>query len=283
MESINMHVRLIMLVVVAMVAGCATTPSAESARGQDSQAEPSTPVLRILDITPTDGTAVDSSTVIEVTVAYHVPDFDPERGYRLSAMFAGEEGGMFSRGPGPALLRSPAGVVTVQQPVGVLWTGDGSRATTPLTGSVFLFEFDLEPVSADTLRQGDRMLVRSSGVNRTRARTRTFHFNGAGPARTMGGGLPDVLEEYWTFRSHKAFALAYEAPARWTFGYSFGFGSAEDAVERALPCHSGSVAFRSARKRRSATLSSRISSASISESRSGSVPSRYVLRRSGCT
>jgi len=241
MEGMHMKARWIPLLIVTTVvggaltvAGCATTPGTASAGDTGPAAVSSAPFVRLLNITPADGVQVDSTTVIELTVAYHIPDFDLDRSYRLSAMFAGADGGVFSRRQNSGQLLSPAGVVTVRQPVEALWSGGGNSPATPLTGAVFLFESHPEPLAADTVQQGERMLVRTSGVSRVRAQTRTFHFNGAGPARNLGGGLPHLLESYWTFRSHKAFAVAFESANRWTYGYAFGFSSPDDAVERAL-------------------------------------------------
>ena len=229
-----MKARWILLLIAATVVGCATTRGAESARDARPTTVPNAAVVRLLDITPADGVQVDSTTVIELTVAYHIPDFDLDRNYRLSAMFAGADGGVFSRRQNSGQLLEPAGVVTVRQPLEALWSSGGNSPATPLTGTVFLFESHPESLAADTVQQGERMLVRTSRASRVRAQTRTFHFNGAGPARSLGGGLPDLLESYWTFRSHKAFATAYESPTRWRYGYSFGFSSTDDAVERAL-------------------------------------------------
>jgi hypothetical protein len=155
--------------------------------------------------------------------------------YVVSAVFAGAEGGTFNRGGGQAQIRSPTGIVTVRHSMERLWIGDLSRPTRPLTGAFFLLEHDPVPTVADTLQVGAQMRIRTV-MNRSsvRARSRTFYFNGAGPARSLGAGLPELLEEYWTYRQHKAFAVAYDTPARWTYGYAYGYESSDRAAERAL-------------------------------------------------
>jgi hypothetical protein len=117
-----------------------------------------------------------------------------------------------------------------------LWSGIPSKPTSPLTGSFFLLEHDSLPMVEDTLQVGDRMRIRTASRSSVRARSRTFYFNGAGPARSLAAGLPDILEEYWTYRPHKALAITYDSSSRWAYGYAHGLPSRDGAVERALDC-----------------------------------------------
>jgi hypothetical protein len=235
LESNRMRVTGILMVIVILGAGCATAAAPGSPSQSDATEGPVLPVLRLIDITPADGSPVDSSTVIVARLAYHIPRFDPDRTYVISAVFAGTEGRMFNRGGGSVELRSPVGIATVRHSLERLWTSVLDPPVTPLTGSFFLVERDSAVVDMGQPPIGPRlpMGTRMAG-GPVRARTRTFYFNGAGPARTLAVGILDVLEEYSTYRSHKALAMAYESPGRWTYGYAFGHGSVEEASERAL-------------------------------------------------
>jgi hypothetical protein len=145
------------------------------------------------------------------------------------------EGALFNRRSSHAQIRSPNGIVTVQHSMETLWSGAPNTPTSPLTGIFFLLQHDSVPTVQDTLQIGDRMRVRTvTSRSSVRARSRTFYYNGAGPALSLAAGLPDLLEEYWTYRPHKALAVAYDSPSRWTYGYGYGFPTREGAVGRAL-------------------------------------------------
>lgn len=218
------------IAVFALVASCA--PASKQAVTAPAAAQA---VLRLLDITPADGSRVDSSTVIMAQLAYHIPDFDPERRYVVSALFAGAGGGLSSRGSEGAEIQTPFGIVTVRLPLETLRKGPSSEPASPLTGVFFLLRRDSVHSVQDTIRLGDQMRIRT-GMSRSsvQAQTRTFFYNGAGPARSLSSDLPAILDEYWTYRSHKALAVAYDSTTRWTYGYAYGFGSREHAIERAL-------------------------------------------------
>lgn len=224
---------LLMLTLGAAV-GCAST-GGPAKPAPMPPAVASAPVLRLLEITPRDGARIDSSAELVATLAYHIPDFDPERAYSVSAVFAIAGGRTYNRGGRDGWLRSQTGIITVRQSLGRLWEGSPSELLTPLTGSFFLLEHDAAPAARDTVSLGDRArLVALTRRSTVRARTRTFHFNGGGPARTLGASIPDLLEEYWTYSSHKAIAVAYDDSVRWTYGYSYGHPSRDAAVARAL-------------------------------------------------
>lgn len=229
---------LVSIVTVCVLISCAGGPGTESPTPVSS-ALAAAPVLRLLDITPRDGARVDSGTVIVARLAYHIPDFDPDRTYAISAVFAGLEGGMFNRGGGQGEIRSPLGVVTVRHSMESLWRTGFSGAARPLTGSFFLLEHNPLLDAEDTIQVGDQMRIRAVRTSApVRARSRMFFFNGAGPARSMTARFPDVIEEYWTYQPHKALAVAYETPTRWTHGYAYGYPSFGAATRRALEeCH----------------------------------------------
>lgn len=229
-----MNRTLIVMLAVCAGAGCATAPG-PAMSAPASVVPAAAPVLRLIDITPRDGSPMDSASVLVAKLAYHIPDFDPDRMYVVSAVFVGAEGGTFNRGGGHAQIRSPAGIVTVRHSMERLWSGDLNRPTRPLTGTFFLLEHDPAPSVEDTLHVGDRTRIRTMTNRSTvRARSRTFFFNGSGPVRSYSAGLPDLLEEYWTYRPHKAIAVAYADSGRWTYGYGYGFQTPEGAAERAL-------------------------------------------------
>lgn len=222
-------------VAVAMAAGCATAPVSDAPTPTEAPVERGAPVLRLVDLTPRDGSRVDSSTVIVARVAYDIPGFDPDATYTISAVFAGPDGRLFNRGGGVVQVRSPAGIATVRHSLERLLAAGDEPPITPLTGTFFLLEAGPLPPPPDASRVDTERTVRTAVVTSpVRARTRTFFFNGAGPARSFATALPDALEQYWTYRPHKALAMAYDGSGRWAAGYSYGFASVEEAAERAL-------------------------------------------------
>jgi hypothetical protein len=221
------------IVTICVLMSCARGPGAESPTPA-SGAPAAAPVLRLLDITPRDGARVDSGTVIMARLAYHIPDFDSDRIYTVSAVFAGVEGGMFSRGGRHGQIGSPLGIVTVRHALERLWERGANEPAMPLTGSFHLLESGSVPAAVDTLRVEGQTRIRVGRISTVRARSRTFFFNGTGPTRSMGARFPEVMEEYWVYRLHKALAVAYETASRWTYGYASGYPSPEDAAGRAL-------------------------------------------------
>lgn len=228
------------ILAVGVVTSCAPASGPEPPTPTPTPTAPAAapaaaPVLRLLDITPRDGAPVDSGTVLVARLAYHLPDFDPERLYMVSAVFAGVEGGMYNRGGGQAQIRSPMGIVTVSHSLESLLSGDLTQPARPLTGSFFLLERDPLPTREDTVQADDRRRIRTvARSSAVRARSRMFYFNGTGPARNLGARFPDLLQEYWTYGPHKALAVAHDTPARWTYGYAHGYPSRDCAAERAL-------------------------------------------------
>lgn len=238
-------------ITISLLAACLV--SSCSTRTQDAQSVPEPAVLRLLEITPRDGTRVSSDSVLIAKLAYHIPDFDSTAIYTVSAVFAQEGGGMFNRGGGHAQLRSPTGIVTLRHSLDALLAGDPGRVANPLTGNYFLFQIDRPATTQDTFRVGDQVRIRSATVrSAVRAQSRTFHFNGAGPVRSLASDLPELLEEYWTYSQHKALAVAYDSASQWTYGYAYGFSSPDSASEHAL------THCRAAAERRSLTAPCRL-------------------------
>jgi hypothetical protein len=225
---------LVSLLAVATFIGCTPRNLPEPAAPAGA-AGPDAAVLRLIDITPRDGAHVDSGTVIVARLAYHIPDFDPNRHYSVGMVFAGAGGRMFSRGGGHSDIHSPIGVVTVRQSMEEFRSSGGPEPETPLTGTFLLFEMDPLPIAAEQQNLTDRretMVVRRSAA--VRVQSRAFYYNGTGPVRSPRRNFPEVIEAYWTYKPHKALAVAYDTQSRWTFGYSFGHASRESAAERAL-------------------------------------------------
>lgn len=210
--------------------GCAPT-----AQQQPPSPAARSAVLRILDITPPVGARVDSSSVLVARLAYHIPEFDPDRKYVITALFAQNNGGLSSRGSEDMVVSAPYGLVTIRRPLASSRGMPGVEPAEPLTGVFFLLRQDSVPSAQDTIRLGNQMRVRTAmSRSSVQARSRTFYYNGAGPSRLLSADLVGILEEYWTFRPHRALAVAYESDQRWTYGYAYGFGTSEAAVERAL-------------------------------------------------
>lgn len=229
MGMLTMQMGKIALVAVVAGLGCATAPSREV----DSRSGLA-PVLRLLEISPDDGSRVDSTTVLTAKLAYHIPEYLPGSRYVVAAVFAGIQGGMFNRGGGHAEIHSPSGIVTLRHSLTSLWSAGPQRPTMPLTGTFFLLQHDGTSTDADTTYLGNSMrVVRVTGPSAVRARSRTFYFNAGGPERSFAAGVPDLLEEYWTYRDHKALAIAQDSSS-WTYGYAWGHSSREGAIERAL-------------------------------------------------
>ncbi len=221
----------------ALVAFSAALTSCAPAARQSAPAPTPTPtaaVLRLLDISPSDGSRVDSTTVLVARLAYVIPDHDPQRRYLVSAMFAQVDGRLSSVGSQNIPLQAPFGIVTFRGPMQSSHILAPRQPVNPLTGVFFLFRHDSIVGTSDTTRSGNEMRVRTAVRSTVQARSRTFYFNGSGPARSLAEGLPAVLEEYWTFKSHKALAVAYDSAERWTYGYAFGHRSTDTASQRAL-------------------------------------------------
>jgi hypothetical protein len=232
-----MRAPMILLLIVAGCAPAVTQPAAAPT------ARPA--VLRILDITPPIGARVDSSTVLVARLAYHIPDFDPDRSYVITGLFAQLGGQLSSRGNEGVTVGTPFGVATIRLPVAAPREIPVGELASPLTGVFFLLRHDSVPSIQDTVYVGDQTRIRVSGSRASvQARSHTFYYNGAGPSRTHTTDLVGILEEYWTYRNHKALAVAYESDQRWTYGYGFGYPSSEVAVERALEECRASVARR---------------------------------------
>lgn len=214
----------------------ALTSCAPAARPPASVLTPTSTaaVLRLLDVSPTDGSPVDSSTVLVARLAYVIPDYDPARRYHISAMFAQVDGSLSSAGSQNVPLQNPFGIVTVRSPIQSSNRMIPRQPVSPLTGVFYLFRRDSIVGAADTTRSGNEMRVLTAVRTTVQARTRTFYFNGSGPARSLAVGLPAVLEEYWTFKSHKALAVAYDSAARWAYGYASGHRSTDTASQSAL-------------------------------------------------
>jgi hypothetical protein len=230
---------LIAVAIAAVFAGCATTPPAPLA-----PAPAAAPVLRLLEITPSIGLRVDSTTMVVARLAYHIPDYDPAAKWVIMPMFAGMDRVSMNPGITPTEIRSPAGVVTIRQPLKQLWSSQVFRPAQPLTGRFFLMRMDTSGGPTDTVHIGGRVRIRRVASAPVRAQSRTFFYNGSGPSRSFGGPPTDVLEDYWAYRPHKAFAIAYQSAARWTYGYAFGYDSPEGAIERALQECRASAALR---------------------------------------
>jgi hypothetical protein len=82
-----------------------------------------------------------------------------------------------------------------------------------------------------------RLRVVRRGAGRAAARSRAIFYNGPGPTSALRGPpLPfdEAIEEYRSFRGHKAFALARNDAGRRIWGFSFGYSDADGAVARAL-------------------------------------------------
>ncbi len=177
-------------------------------------------------------------------LAYVIPDFDPERKYVVSALFAQVGGRLSSIGTKDVPLQAPFGIVTVRTPIQSANSVLPSERVDPLTGVFYLLRSGSAVAAQDTLRIGDAIGVRTGNQSSVQTRSRTFFYNGSGPARSLAVGLPALLEEYWTYRPNKALAIAYDSASRWTYGYAYGHPSAEAAVERALEACKASAARR---------------------------------------
>jgi hypothetical protein len=218
------------MALLVIVAGCA--PAASQAFAPPA-VRPA--VLRLLDITPPDGEQVDSSTELVARLAYHIPDFDPAREYVITALFAQVGGGLSSQGGEDARVRDPYGIATIRRQIEPSRGMPRTEPTTPLTGVFFLLRSDSVPSVEDTVQLGNEVRIRRAATRSSvQARSRTFYYNGAGPARTLSTDLVGIVEEYWTYRQHRALAVAYESDRRWTYGYAYGYPSPEAAVARAL-------------------------------------------------
>lgn len=217
-------------------APAARQPAAQQPAAQQPATAP-TPqaaVLRLLDITPRDGSRVDSSTTMVARLAYVIPDFDPERRYVVSALFAQVGGRLSSIGSQHIALQAPFGIVTVRHPIFDSASAMPSEPVRPVTGVFYLMEQGSTVAIADTVVLGDTMRVLVASRSTVHARSRTFFYNGSGPARSLAVGLPALLEEYWTYRPRKALAIAYDSAERWTYGYATGHRSDSAAVARAM-------------------------------------------------
>jgi hypothetical protein len=218
----------------AALTSCAPAARQPAAQQPAAAPTPQAAVLRLLDITPRDGSRVDSSTMMVARLAYVIPDYDPERKYVVAALFAQVGGRLSSVGNQDVPLQAPFGIVTVQRPIYSSASVMPSEPVSPVTGVFYLLEQGSTVASADTVVLGDQMRVRAASRSSVHARSRTFFYNGSGPARSLAVGLPAVLEEYWTYRPRKALAIAYDSAERWTYGYATGHRSDSAAVQRAM-------------------------------------------------
>ncbi len=218
-----------LLACTAILTGCAT-----AARQPALAPTSSATVLRLLDISPRDGTRLDSSAVLVARLAYVIPDFDPEQQYVVSTLFAQVGGAMSSVGSEDVPLQAPYGIVTIRRPVKPANSRLPNNPITPLTGVFYLLKQGAAVAAPDTVVDGNLMRVSGRRQMSVEARSRTFYYNGSGPARSLARGLPAILEEYWTYRSKKALAVAYDSASMWTYGYTFGYPTADAAVAAAL-------------------------------------------------
>ena len=196
------------------------------------------PSLRLVAITPDVGSRVDSSTTIEATLVYEIPGFDRTRAYFVMPTFVSTTGGAFNRPPDARVrLESAAGAVRIRYPLRMLLR-DG-RLASPLTGQFFLLEGSPTPpdtVFRDSLVGGQTRQLRIRSAGAVRARSRAFFYNGGGPAdeRRGVGSLAAALEEFFTYTTHRAIAIARDSAGAWVSGYAFAHASRDSAMARAL-------------------------------------------------
>ncbi|HSL71058.1 MAG TPA: hypothetical protein VK864_12505 [Longimicrobiales bacterium] len=196
--------------------------------------------LRLVDFDPPLGATVDTATEVRATLAYDIPDFRSGAFWIMPA-FVNKAGRPYYRGPPPSFeLNARTGVITLRVPL-----RDVMRDTmhaTPLTVFFQLMERSglergiraEEPaVIRDTIIDGRRIRVGRALVQAARVgpTTRAIYYNGGGTV-SRSASLLTMLEEYFTFRSHKAFALAQDSVRLW--GYAYGYRTRAEAVERAL-------------------------------------------------
>src|SRR5690606_22378273 len=202
------------------------------------------------------GSTIRSNTTVHVRAEYHLPR--EARGHQANLMIMTERDELVSAGALGVLLSSPEGMVELSAMTGA------TRHTlrSPLTGVIMITASPGERLSADTitrlrdvppevrdrLRQlRDSAAARSDSVQVRAvvtgaavpavARSRAIFFNGAGPAPgPVGPRLPfdEIMEEYRSYRGHKAFAIAVASSGRRLWGYSFGFSEPDSAIARAL-------------------------------------------------
>jgi hypothetical protein len=230
----------LLVAVVAAAGGCATASAGSDASspGRDGAGAE----LRILALDPPMGASVGPTTEVTATLAYHIPDYDSTKVYMLSATFAAS--GRRSLGSGSmstGRVTSAAGIVTVRETLRVLDGGEDRGLAEPLTGSFHLTAMDLseppDPGAAAGPTRVETVIRRVDFL----ARSRTFFYNGGGPARMMGDrSLLDLLETYWHLEPHRAMAVALAPDGRWTYGYASAYPDPAAAEERALrECRAG--------------------------------------------
>jgi hypothetical protein len=225
---------------VLLVPACGTTPGAEPtalAPNAAFEVSPTAPELRLLQLTPEDGARVDATTEITAVLAYHIPHFDPDREYRVAALFAGRHGRSFNPTGDGQPLGDPTGILTIRQPLAGVISHGFQEPSPPVTGVFYLLEQERGPPQEDTVWVGELMRVRiGRGRSQARASTRTFFYNGSGPARrlTLCCSVVDLLDEYRSFRPHKAIALAQDPAGRLAYGYAFGRATPAEAADVAL-------------------------------------------------
>jgi hypothetical protein len=229
-----------LVLAVVLVPACGTTPGAEPPALLPTaafEASPTAPVLRLLQLIPEDGARVDATMEITAVLAYHIPHFDPNREYRVAALFAARHGGSFNPTGDGQPIESPVGILTIRQPLaGVIGHGF-NEPSPPITGVFYLLDQERGPVQEDTVWVGEFTRIRmGKGRSQARASTRTFFYNGGGPARrlTLCCSVIDLLDEYRSFRPHKAIAMAQDPAGRLAYGYAFGRSTPAEAADGAL-------------------------------------------------
>ena len=237
------HFRSILLCCL-LGAACATHRLGASEEPQAS--------VRVLEAQPPVGTRLGPAAEIHVRAAYRLPE--GASGHHASLMFLAENGAtVTASGAHPVALVDDSGVVELAaRPADVR-----PRLRAPLTAVVIITGLPQVPPQADTIVPGgmgaagrerlpdsvvdsvpDQLrLIRVRSVVQAVARSRALFYNGAGPASGLRGpALPfeEVLAEYRSYGSEKAFALAADERGRRTWGYAFGYALADSAIARAL-------------------------------------------------